>query len=67
MSAITRISDMAKKTVTVVTYVVCNGSGQEVTEPTRNFTEAKAELLRLREEHPAEFHHLEKRSAEVDQ
>jgi hypothetical protein len=54
-----------KKTVTVRTYVVVDGAGREVTEPTRNFPEAKAALTRLREEHPAEFHHIEHRTAEV--
>lgn len=54
-----------RKTVAVTTYVVCAGSGHEVTEPTRDYTTAKTECLRLRAEDPCQFYHIEHRTAEV--
>lgn len=54
-----------KKTVTVRTYVVVDGAGRETTKATRDYTEAKAVLAKLRDEHPAEFHHIEHRAEEV--
>jgi hypothetical protein len=53
------------KTVTVRTYVVCDGENNELTEPTRDYVQAKADLLRLRGERPAEFLHLQDRTEEV--
>lgn len=47
-------------------YVVCTGSGREVTEPTRDFVEAKAALIRLRAEDPSEFYHIENRAMQVE-
>lgn len=55
-----------KKTVTVRTYVVCTGSGRELTTPTRDYAEAKAALIKLRNENPLEFCHLEERTEEVE-
>ena len=57
---------MSKTTVTVCTHVVCDGAGTEKTKPTRDYTEAKDALLKLSEAHPAEFYHLEQRTAEVE-
>jgi hypothetical protein len=54
-----------KNTVTVTTYVVVDGAGVVKTEPTRDYEKAKSELYKLRAEYPAEFHHIETRTAEV--
>jgi hypothetical protein len=53
------------KTVTVRTYVVSTTYGLDVTQPTRDFAEAKAALIKIRKENPGEFYHLDERTEEV--
>jgi len=52
--------------ITVTAYVVCAGSGWEVTEPTRDYATAKADCIRLRGEAPCEFYHIEDRAMQVE-
>ena len=55
-----------KKTVTVRTYVVCTSSGQELPTPMLDYAEAKAALIKLRNDNPLEFCHLEERTEEEE-